>query len=289
MFNKAKLNVFSRIISSYNEYRQATSKTKNIIRSVVGQDVAITRPVEDIGDLYSAKTFFKKTPVHYSVFEGKSATGISWGERYSHDIGLNYDEFNNFDGFRLYSHKSKSVSLYDRLGQMIGAYTPEETKAIQYYKRDSKDIHKYLRYNKPVKNEQEVSKNVKIISDLFKQANKTSLAKEDFVVYRALDSKALKEILSMPKDGMIYTEPSFLSVATKKSSTYQFLGLKNFNHILKLKVKKGTKYLDMDKISVGRIVQPQMAENELVFDKGAKIIVTNRHAKGGFIEAELID
>ncbi len=158
-----------------------------------------------------------------------------------------------------------------------------------------------------------MAKNVKIISDLFKDNAKTSTMKEDSIVYRALDSKALKEILSMPQDGMIYPEPSFLSVATKKRSTYQFLNFKNFNHKLKLRVKEGTKYLDMDNISAGhfnhklklrvkegtkyldmdnisagRIVQPQMLENELVLDKGSKILIRNRHGKGGYIEAELI-
>ena len=184
--------------------------------------------------------------------------------------------------------KGREVFIYDKFGNIINKYTPSETKAIQYYKRDSKNIHKYLRYTEPVKNEAEVAKNVKIISDLFKDNAKTSTMKEDSIVYRALDSKALKEILSMPQDGMIYTEPSFLSVATKKRSTYQFLNFKNFNHKLKLRVKEGTKYLDMDNISAGRIVQPQMLENELVLDKGSKILITNRHGKGGYIEAELI-
>ena len=87
---------------------------------------------------------------------------------------------------------------------------------------------------------------------------------------------------------MIYTEPSFLSVATKKRSILQFLRLKNFRHILRLKVYKGAEYLNVDDISMGRIIKPQLAENELIFDKDSKILIKNRHGKGGFIDAELL-
>lgn len=283
------LKIFNKLISSYKACRLNSSNAKGVIRAAIGKDFAIARPVEDVGSFYSARQFFRIKPRHYSLFEGKNSTVVAFGEKYSHFAALNYDKSKNFAGFRLYDCKTNEVSICDKFGKVINKYTADETAAIQYYKRDSKNIHKYLRYNKPVKNDAEVSKNVKIISDLFKDSTKTSIMNEDSIVYRALDSKALKEILSMPEDGMIYTEPSFLSVATKKRSTYQFLNFKNFNHKLKLKIKKGTKYLDMDNISAGRIVQPQMLENELVINKGAKILITNRHGKGGYIEAELLE
>ncbi len=282
------LKIFNKLISSYKACRLNSSKAKGVIKAAIAKDITIARPFEDVGSFYSARQFFRMKPRHYSVFEGKNYSGIAFGENYSHYAAVNYDKSKNFATLRLYDCKTNEVSIYDKLGQLINKYSPDETAAIQYYKRDSKNIHKYLRYNEPVKNEAEVAKNVKIISDLFKGNAKTSTMKEDSIVYRALDSKALKEILSMPQDGMIYTEPSFLSVATKKRSTYQFLNFKNFNHKLKLRVKEGTKYLDMDNISAGRIVQPQMLENELVLDKGSKILITNRHGKGGYIEAELL-
>ena len=95
--------------------------------------------------------------------------------------------------------------------------------------------------------------------------------------------------MSLSDDGMIYTEPSILSVATDKKSVLQFLNPKNCRHILRLKVHKNTPFINLDEASAGRIIYPQFPENELIFKPGSKILITNRNAEGGFIDAELIE
>ena len=172
---------------------------------------------------------------------------------------------------------------------MLRHYSPEESMALQRYKHDSKNFHKLLRYNEPVKNEDELKNDIDIISNMFKFNYKTNKAENDFTAYRALDSKALKEIMSMSEDGMIYTEPSILSVATDKKSVLQFMNPKNCRHILRLKVKEGARFINLDEASAGRIIYPQFSENELIFKPGSKILITNRNAEGGFIDAELLE
>jgi len=262
---------------------------KELIRSVIGKEYAVAKEVEDLSGFASIKEVFKPFPSHYGAFEGDSNTGLAVCKNYTHHIGLNYDDDKNISQIRVYDTKRKDVGIYDENGNMLRHYSPEESLALMKYKHDSKNFHKVMRYNEPVKNEEEVKKDIETISNLFKFNYKTNKAEEDFVTYRALDSKALKEIMEMPEDGMIYTEPSILSVATNKKSVLQFMNPKNCRHILRLKVKEGARFINLDEASAGRIIYPQMPENELIFKPGSKILITNRHADGGFIDAELIE
>jgi len=267
---------------------QKIANNKALIRSVIGEEYAVVKEIEDLGGFTSIKEIFKRFPSHYGAFKGESKAGIAVGRNYTHHIGLNYDEAKNIRQIRIYDTKYKDVGIYDSNGNMLRHYSPEETMALQRYKHDSKNIHKVMRYNKPVKNESEIRNDVDIISNMFKYNYKTSKAEKDFIAYRVLDDKALDTILSMSKDGMVYTEPSVLSVATDKKSVLQFMKPKNYRHVLRLKVGKGSSYINLDEASAGHIIYPQLPENELIFKPGAKILIKDRNAKGGFIDAELI-
>lgn len=264
-------------------------KNKELIRSVIGKEYAIAKEIEDISGFASIKEVFKQFPSHYGAYIGDSDSSIAVCKNYTHHIGLSYDESKNIEQIRVYDTKYKDVSIYDKDGNMLRHYSPEESMALQRYKHDSKNFHKLLRYNEPVKNEDELKNDIDIISNMFKFNYKTNKAENDFTAYRALDSKALKEIMSMSEDGMIYTEPSILSVATDKKSVLQFMNPKNCRHILRLKVKEGARFINLDEASAGRIIYPQFSENELIFKPGSKILITNRNAEGGFIDAELLE
>ena len=86
-------------------------------------------------------------------------------------------------------------------------------------------------------------------------------------------------------DGMVFEDPSFVSVATKKSSVFQFLNFKNCRHIMQIKIPKDSKYLNMDEF--GNIIIRNSAENELLLDKGSKFVIKNKPNKG-IIEVEYI-
>ena len=268
---------------------QKVKDNKALIRSVIGEEHAVAKEVENLAGFTSMKEVFKQFPNHYGAFKGDSNADIAVLKNYTHHIGVDYDDAKNITKIRVYDTKYKDVGIYDSDGNMLRHYSPEETLALQHYKHNSADIHKVLRYNKPVKNEDEVRKDIDIISDIFKYNYKTNTAEEDFITYRALDSKALDEILSMPEDGMVYTEPSILSVATNKKNVIQFMNPKNCKHILRLKVKEGSRYINLEEAAAGRIIYPQIPENELIFKPGTKILITNRNADGGFIDAEIIN
>ena len=282
--NISALNFGKNILES----SQKIANNKELIRSVIGKEYSVAKEIEDISGFGSFKEVFKRFPNHYGAFEGESKSGVAVCKNYTHHIGLSYDEAKNIRQIRVYDTKYKDVGIYDGKGNMLKHYSPEETMALKRYKHDSKNVHNVMRYNKSVKNEAEVKNDVDIISNIFKFNYKTHTAAEDFVTYRALDRKALDTILSMSEDGMIYTEPSVLSVATKKKNVVQFMNPKNCRHILRLKVKKGSRYINLDEASAGRIIYPQVSENELIFKPGSKILIKNRNAKGGFIDAELI-
>lgn len=276
------------IVGIFARKSQQVAKNKTLIRSVIGNEYSVVKPLEFLGGFHSGHQLFKRFPNNYAAVMRKSRTGVTGGENYSHYIALKYDK-NRIMQIRIFDTHYKDVGIYDRFGYLVKHYSPEETEALQLYKHDSKKFHQVLRYNKPIKDEKLIREKANIISDIFKFNYKVNRAEKDFTVYRALDNKALKTILSMPENGMVYVEPSILSVATKKRSILQFMKFKNYNHILRLKVKKGTPYINLDEVSAGCIVIPQGNENELILKQGTKFLVTNRKAKGGFIDAEIIE
>ncbi len=93
--------------------------------------------------------------------------------------------------------------------------------------------------------------------------------------------------MSMGKNDTIFESPSFFSVATKKRKIFQFLNPRNFNHIMQIKIPKGTKYINLDEI--GNAIVLQSAETELLLNKGSKFIIKNKKGYKGMIEAELIN
>ena len=284
-------NFIHKIGSKARIYWQKPAKsrqTKALINKVISEGHIVVRPIEDFGGFSSLKQLVSCFTTHYAAFTGKIKRKFAFAKYYTHHIAINYDKNKNVQKLRIYNVPDKDVSIYDKFGNMLKHYSHEEVTAIQYYKHNSKEIHKFLRYKEHLKNEDEVRKTVDIISNIFRFHYKTERAPKSFYAYRALDSKALNTIMEMPKDGMVYAEPSFLSVSTKKRCILQFLRPKNFRHILRLKVYEGAQYLNVDEISMGHIIKPQLAENELIFNKDSEILIKSRKGKFGFIDAALL-
>lgn len=243
-----------------------------VLKNILGPNQSIQRDFNDLGTFYSAKQLFKSPVQHYiSVDTAKS----TWANTVkTNDISCIYNKQKQLERIYVYNWEKKTISIFDKDGQLIQSYTPEQTHAMLKYKHDSRDIHRILRYNCKVKNEAEVRENIKHLTKVFEE-HKTDIATDDIIAYRALDPATLNKLFSMTGDSIIFEDPSFVSVATKKSSVYPFLNLKNFRHILKIKIPKGSEYLQMD--NIGHIVVPQPAENELLL-KG-KFLITKNNGK----------
>ena len=196
-----------------------------------------------------------------------------------------FDKNNKLSKFLIFNKKEKAISVYDNLGNLASKYTPEETKSLFEYKHDSGDIHKLLRFGKKVKNEAKTKTIIDIISDIFKK-EKVLTAEKDMVVYRALDKNSLDKIKNL-KEGDIFTDNSFTSVATKKFSVLPFLNFKNCRHILKLEIPKGTKYLNLDEFH--NVVVAQSPENELLLNRFSKILIESKDGFFNTIKARLIN
>ena len=245
---------------------------KEIITDSIGGNIKLTKDFQDLGNFYSFKTFFKKPTQHYIYIDKDKST--KWTTYTGGHVSCHYDLMGELEKFFVFDSAAKSIREFNKLGGLVKQYTPEEALAMLKYKSSSTEIHKLLRGKQQVKNQEEVEKVINNLTQIFENG-KASVASEDIIAYRALDKHSLDAILNMEHDGMIFNDPSFVSVATKKSSVYPFLNLKNMNHIMQVKIPKGSKYINLDE--VGHIVVPQKAENELLL-KG-DLLIKNRDGR----------
>ena len=255
-------------------------KPKEIIIKALGDGTKICRDWQDLAcGIPGLKALFAKRGTHY-VYSKPLVEGSKTVER-GH-IACYYDKNNALSRFYVFDWNTKSVRLFNGHGKLITHYTPEETMAIFKYKSDSRGIHYILRNGGIPSSDTDLKGTINTLSRIFKEG-KTNVTKDWTTGYRALDSISLKRILNMPEDGMIFIDPSFMSVATKKSSVFPFLNFRNFGHILKVEIPPNTKYLNMDEL--GHIINPQLPENELLLDAGSNLLIKKRN---GMISAELI-
>lgn len=250
---------------------------KEIISDALGENVKISKDWQDLGTFWGAKTFFTKPNQHYIYSKQISPNIFERGH-----ISCYYDQNKLLKKFLVFDWKTKSIKKFNSTGKLITSYTPEETLAIMRYKSDSSNIHKILRHGKTVKNEAQIRESIDALTGVFK-SGKTSKTQETVIGYRALDDFSYKKIMSLPEDGMIYTDPSFMSIATDKKSAKKFLNFKSKNHLMQIKLPKNTQYLEMDEL--GHIVIPQKSENEWVLNAGTRLCIKKRD---GNIFAEVV-
>lgn len=273
-----KNNVGDVIELSNQTAKQTCKNIKEIIAKSIGGNIEIKKDFQDLGRFYSMKMFFKKPTLHYIYIDKNKSTKLK--TYIGGHISCYYDKNNMLKKLFVFDWTTKSVRQFNKDGVLMKHFTPEETYAMFKYKNSSTNIHKVLRSKKTLKNQNEIEKIIKNLSQIFENG-KASVTTQEIIAYRALDKQSLKTIMSMAKDGMIFKDPSFTSVATKKSSIYQFLNFKNYNHIMQIKIPSNSKYINLDEI--GHIIQPQKAENELLL-KGNFLIKSRK----GMIIAEYI-
>lgn len=250
---------------------------KEIVSDAIGGNCKITKDWQDLGTFSGLKTFFSRKNQHYIY---SRPTGVNTFE--SGHISCYKNKDGLLEKFFVFDRNTKSIREFSANGKLITQFSPEETLAIFKYKHDSKNIHKILREGKSVKDEAQVRKSIKALSEIFEKG-KAKKSQGTVIGYRALDAVSYKKILSMSEDGMIFTDPSFMSIATNKWSAAKFLNLKSRNHLMQITIPEGTKYLQMD--DLGHIIHPQAPENEWVLNAGTNLLIKNRK---GMIIAEVV-
>ena len=264
-----------------NIYQQRkTSKT--VIRRILGENTIVKRNF-DFGRFEGiAEIFGKKKKLFIT---GQKQNNVIDKNSINY-VGCFYNNSRELENVYVFNRNNKNIDIFTKTGELIQQYSPEEAYALFCYKHDSKNIHKFLRRIKGIKQKNiENTKNiVKIISDLFKNERKHSKISEEIITYRALDRTSLRKIQTM-KEGEIFTDESFTSVATKKSKIFQFLNFRNFLHPAKIKLPKDSKYISLDELH--NIVLPNGRETELLLQEGNNYLITKK-PKFGFIEMELL-
>lgn len=254
-----------------------TRTPKEIVSEAIGENCKISKDWQDLGTFYGMKSFFTKPNQHYIYSKQITPEIYQRGH-----ISCYYNKEQILEKFFVFDWKTKSIRKFNGNGRLITSYTPEETLAIMRYKSDSSNIHKILRQGKTVKNEAQIEESIEALSNIFK-TGKTSRTKETLIGYRALDNVSYEKIMSMPDDGMIFTDRSFMSIATDKKSAAKFLNLKSKNHLMQITIPKDTQYLQMDEL--GHIINPQKPENEWVLNACTNLRIKNRD---GMIIAEIV-
>lgn len=282
IFSKKATRALTNIPSDSFVKTNATKTVKEIIKSVLPENTAIQRDL-DLGRFEGIYGLIKRAPKIrlFKVIDKSKST--KWKTYFSDSVACHYNKENKLEKFLMYNFNRKDISVFDKSGNIIKHYSPQESRALLGYKHDSKDIHKLLRYSKNCKDEEKVREYIDILSCIFNDENKVLKNKKKIIAYRALDGYSLKKIMSMPENGMIFTDPSFVSVTTKKRSLLQFLNYKNFNHIMKVEIPVNSSIINMDEI--GNIVLMNFSENELLLKNGSNFLIKNKNGHKGMIEA----
>ena len=251
-----------------------TPKYPEFLQDILGENRKITRDLLDFGGFYSSRMLFKRKSPHLIAIDTEKS---NWKQTIkTQDISCIYDKKGGLERVLVFNWPSRDISVFSKQGDLLRSYSPEETHALLNYKSDSRLIHRVLR-EKNVKGVSEVIlTDIQALKKLFTEG-KTDVLEENKVVYRALDRKSLRAIKEAKEDVCVYEEPSFLSVATKKSGVFQFLNFSNFNHILELEIPAKTPVLKMDE--VGHIINPQVSENELLLNAGQRILIDKSSGK----------
>ncbi len=184
--------------------------------------------------------------------------------------------------------KTKQVNVYDKNGEIIKSYSPDEMKALFEYKYHPEQIHGYLRHNRyrSMLSEENIWRLINTIDECFNNSSKASKTQKPTVVYRALQnslSDSDKAILSTV--GAVYRDNSFVS------STQNLETAKRFNSsgypIMKISLPEGTKYLNMDRLF--NIDRQHWFEQEFLLKRGSEFIITGFDKENNIIEASYLN
>ena len=253
--------------------KTTTQDERDLIYSIVGDDKDVKRNRDfNPNDL----------PIRYYKAIDKKKSNLLFNY-ISDSITCYLDKNDRIDKVLRFNQQNRDVSIYDKNGEILKYYTPDETDALLKYKGNSTAIHDVLRYNKTVKKQEIVENCINTMDSIFKNQDKVDVTEEDMYVYRALDPYSVKQIKQNLSEGkMTFVDPSFVSVSTDKEVP-KFFANKN---IAKIKIPKGTKYISMDEFA--NIEYSLQQEKELLLNKNSKFSFTNTKDEDGFFEVEYI-
>ena len=252
--------VFKPIQLVRNIVRQRRTTTA-AIENVLGESNIVHRQL-DLGRFEGISEVFNKKLKLYKTISKETGKTTNY-------IGCHYNDSRTLENMFVMNKAEGNIDVFTNTGNIIRSYTKDEANALMAYKHNSKSIHGVLRGTTKVKNEAEIKRHIDCIENLFKEGKNVSIATEDITAYRALDKTSLKQLMSM-EEGEIFTDPSFVSVATKKSKIYPFFNLNNFRHPLKITIPKGSKYISLDEIH--NIVLANTPETELLLKGSFEIV-----------------
>lgn len=175
-----------------------------------------------------------------------------------------YNKDNEIDEIYVFDLKTENLTRYDNEGNYQAQYSPDDLRGVTAYKFNSGYFHARLRDDKKF----EKNEFLDDLNNIFADKSKIHKAKKDMVMYRTshLSQKQMGE------KGDIYEEPSFLSASTSETVANSFHYDKS-KAFLTITVPEGKTFLNVDKLF--NIKNRRSREEEILFDKGSKFLITN--------------
>lgn len=235
---------------------------------------------------YTVYRFFEKNQdgVYARAKAGDEIQG--WKNLYNDRLSISCykDKDNNTDEIYTLDSASKQVNVYDKNGEIIKTFTPEEMKALFEYKYHPEQIHGLLRNNRyhSMLSEENLWNLINTIDNCFNSPDKVYKTKNQTTVYRALQnnlSDSDKILLSTV--GAVYRDNSFVSTTQNLDTAKRFNT--PGNPIMEISLPEGSKYLDLDRLF--NIDRRHWNEQEFLLKRGSEFLITGYDKDKNIIKA----
>ena len=239
---------------------------------------------------YTVYRFFEKNADGICA-RAKAGDAISgWKNLYNEKLDIACYRNNNGELNAIYTLDSntKEVNVYDKNGELIKTYTPEEMKSLFEYKYHPESLHGYLRHNRyrSLMSEENLWNVINTIDNCFNSENKTGRIEKPAVVYRALqDNLTDSEKAILSTVGAVYRDNSFVST-TQNLDTAKRFNISG-NPIMEITLPEGSKYLDLDRLF--NIDRQRWREQEFLLKRGSEFIITGYDRENNIIKASYLN
>ena len=227
--------------------------------------------------------------------------GVIWfkaGEEFEQYKGLYKDDYhicgylnnqNKPKSIYILNGKTNEIDVIDVENSEFRHFTSDEVKSLREYKYHPEAIHSKLRHDKDIYSgtwKEENEKTIEILTELFNDKTKTDKAKENIVLYRALQPDLTKEeVEQLNKVGGVYTDKSFCSTSTTLENAQRFRN-KNDSPVLEISFPKDAEYIDVEKMF--NIDRQHWRENEYLLNRNSSFRVTGFDKKNNIIKVDYI-
>ena len=138
--NKIRINL-ARNIS------QQRKTSKMAIRHILGENTIVKRNF-DFGRFEGIAEIFGKNKKLFIT--GQKQNNVIDKNSINY-VGCFYNNSRELENIYVFNRNNKRVDVFTKTGELIQKYSPEEANALFSYKHDSKNIHKFLRRIKGLK------------------------------------------------------------------------------------------------------------------------------------------